>query len=304
MMTDASVSWRVRWRRRIVRLVRSVVVIYLLVALVIALVQKRLIFPGAATHGTADSVISPTAGSELVQLKTAEGIPCVGLFFKVPLEGGATQPVGGARKLTLIYFYGNAMCLNDAQDDCRGFAALGVNVLGVEYPGYGMAGGTASEKNCYAAAEAAYQYVLTRPDVDVHRIVPTGWSLGGAVAMDLAARHGDDVERHICGVMTFSTFTSMADVGQYHYPFLPVSLLLTERFDSLGKVGKIRVPLLIGHGEKDEVAPFAMAGRLAAAAGGPVTRLTVAEAGHNDFFVVGEEAVKGAVGRFLAERAR
>jgi uncharacterized protein len=292
-------TWRQWGWRVMVRVGRVVLLAYVVVLILFSVMQTRLVFPGMATQGTAESVVSPPAGSELVRLMTAEGVPLVGLFFKARLGSGVVDPEGGKRA-TMIYFYGNAMCLKDAVEDCEGFSRLGANVLGVEYPGFGMAGGEASEGNCYAAAEAGYRYVLGRGDVDGGKIVPCGWSLGAAVAIDLAARHAG--EGHVCGVITFSAFTSMVEVGRYHYPFLPVSGMLRHRFDSVGKMGRVTVPVLIGHGEKDEIVPFEMAGRLAAAAaaGGPVKRLNVAGAGHNDFFEVGGEQVNAAVRLFLS----
>jgi pimeloyl-ACP methyl ester carboxylesterase len=291
-------TWRQRVRGIMVRVGRTVLLAYVVVLIVFEVMQTRLVFPGMATQGTAESEVSPPPGSELVRLTTAEGVPTVGLFCKARLGDGAVDPAAGKRA-TMIYFYGNAMCLKDAVEDCEGFSRLGGNVLGVEFPGYGMAGGEASEKNCYAAAEAGYRYVLGRGDVDGKLIVPCGWSLGAAVAIDLAARH--EGEGHICGVMTFSAFTSMVEVGRYHYPMLPVSTMLRHRFDSVGKIGRVKVPLLMGHGERDEIVPFAMAERLAKAAGGPVTRLNVPMAGHNDFFEVGEEQVNTAVRSFLSK---
>ncbi len=91
----------------------------------------------------------------------------------------------------------------------------------------------------------------------------------------------------------------MVDVGQYHYPIFPVSLLLHHRFDSEKKIASVRVPILICHGQLDNIAPCPMSDRLANAAGGPVTRLTVPDAGHNDFFYVAEEQINRTVAAFL-----
>src|SRR5271165_3087242 len=92
--------------------------------------------------------------------------------------------------------------------------------------------------------------------------------------------------------MTFCTFTSMAEMGQYHYPMFPVKLMLTQRFESEGKMGKIKVPMLIGHGCKDSIVPYRMSERLAKAAGGRVVRLSCEGADHNDFFDVAGEALE------------
>jgi fermentation-respiration switch protein FrsA (DUF1100 family) len=101
----------------------------------------------------------------------------------------------------------------------------------------------------------------------------------------------------------FSTFTSMAEMGRRLVPFLPVSLLLRHRFDSLAKIAKLDCPTLIGHGRRDQVIPFAMADRLAEAAKGPVTRVTIDGADHNDFFGVGGSRVLIPFREFLERSA-
>ena len=116
--------------------------------------------------------------------------------------------------------------------------------------------------------------------------------------MDLAARHP------VAGLATFSTFTSMTAMAQRLFPYLPARLLLRHRFDSLGKLGKVGCPMLIGHGRADRIIPFAMADQLARAAPGPVTRVTIAAADHNDFFDVGGERVEAALQRFIEQVPR
>jgi len=289
-------TWKQRQKRTAYRVARTLVLSYVVVAILFYALQTRLIFPGASTQGSADAVVDPPPRTELLTLRAAEGTRIVALFGK----GLDSPPEKSAAAPTILYFYGNAMCLKDALGEFQQFRKLGANVLAVEYAGFGMSGGEAGEQGCYAAAEAGYQHLLQRTDINPHKIVAAGWSLGGAVAIDLARRHAD--EGHICGVMTFSAFTSVADIGRYHYPGVPVSLLLKHRFLSEEKVGHIGVPLLIGHGRHDEIAPYFMSDRLAAAAergGVKVTRLTLEDAGHNDFFSVGESAIDQAVAKFL-----
>ncbi|MGN6367164.1 MAG: alpha/beta hydrolase [Phycisphaerae bacterium] len=280
--------------RRLRSLAWKILRIYLLVVLVLALFQKKLIFIGASTQGTPEAQVSPV-DAELLRLHTTDTppVPIAALF------GKAINPANPATAPTLLWFYGNAMCMNDALPEFLLFRRLGCNVLLVDYTGYGMSGGEASEQGCYDAAETAYQYLLTRPDIDRQRLVPAGWSLGGAVAIDLAARHADDP--HIAAVMTFSTFTSMADVAQHHYPFAPVKLLLTQRFDSEQKLPRIHVPILIGHGRRDAIVPFALSDRLANAAAGKVTRLISPAADHNDFFDIAANDVTRTAATFLQD---
>src|SRR5947207_11496100 len=139
-----------------------------------------------------------------------------------------------------------------------------MNVLIPEYPGYGLSDGQASEKGCYAAAVAAYEYLVGRPDVDPSQIFVAGHSLGGAVAIDLASR------RKVAGLITLSAFTTTRDMGAKVSPWLlrwaVPSVLSRCKFDNLEKMRSVSCPILLIHGTADTLVPFEMAERLAAAA--------------------------------------
>jgi fermentation-respiration switch protein FrsA (DUF1100 family) len=288
-------SWKQRVKRQTVRLVKLLAIAYVVVGLMLAAFQTKLIFIGASTQGTEAAVVDPPPISELVHLRAADGTRIEGLFGR-SVDGEAAA----LRRPTVLFFYGNAMCMKDAVDNFHIFRHAGVNCMIVDYEGFGMSGGKPSEAGCYAAAEAAYQHLLMRTDIDTKNIVPAGWSLGAAVAIDLAARHAG--EGRVSGVMTFSAFTSMVDTAQHHYPIFPVSLLLVHRFDSVSKIGKVDVPLLMGHGRLDDIVPLGMHERLVKAARGPVTEVVLDDAGHNDFFDADEEQLEKAVKGFLDGR--
>lgn len=287
-----------RARRIALRIARSAILMYVLVCVIMFFVQRYLIFPGSLRHGTADTLVQPDAGSELVHLKNPAGIPLTGLFSKRDARAG--DPAA-ARWPTVIYFYGNGESMNDALGQSDMFRQMGANCMLVDYAGFGMSDGSACERGCYDAAEAAYQYVLTRPEADSHRIIAAGWSLGAAVAIDLAWRHQGD--HGIAGLMTFSGFTSMVEMGKRNYPFLPVSLMLRDRFMSIEKIREIRIPYFLGHGRIDPAIPYADSDALADSfGGGPalLTRFTAPTAGHNDFFESGGAALHDAIPKFLA----
>ncbi|MDR3632820.1 MAG: alpha/beta hydrolase [Isosphaeraceae bacterium] len=283
---------RTRVRRGLIRLLRLGLVLYVLVAAVLFSLQTRIIFPGSATQGDPSAVVRPRPGEELVRLKTAQGDSIVALFGPALRADGVIDPQA-AHQPTVLYFYGNGMCLRDTDDEFQRLRRLGFNVLIPEYAGYGMSGGSAGESGCIATADAAYDHLLTRKDVDPARIVAAGWSLGGAVAIDLAAR------RPVAGLVSFCTFTSLPDMARRDFPFLPARLLLRHRFDNASKIARVTCPILLGHGRRDELIPFAMSDRLAALARSPVTRLTIDDAGHNDFYDAGGQRVFEAVRRFV-----
>lgn len=270
-------------------------VVYVGILVVFAALQVRLIFPGADTQGKPSSVVHPEPGTELVSLTTEHDEKIVALFGPALLPDGNPHPDPRLRP-TLLYFYGNAMCLKDAMFEFEHFRRLGLNVMIPEFVGYGMAAGTPSETGCRDTAEAAFAHLQGRKDINPRKIVTGGWSLGGAVAVDLASR------KPVAGLIAFSTFTSMADMSRRSFPFLPASLLLRHRFDCEAKMSHITCPILLGHGRKDDLVPASMLDRLAAAANkAPVMKFVVDDAGHNDFYAIGQEQIFQAMGRFLAQ---
>jgi pimeloyl-ACP methyl ester carboxylesterase len=171
---------------------------------------------------------------------------------------------------------------------------LGNNVIVSDYLGYGMSSGQPSEAGCYAAAEAVWNHVITRPDIDQERIVPMGWSLGAGAAIELAST------RKVAGLAIFSPFTSVADMARRVLPIFPTSLLLRHRFDNESKLPSVECPILIMHGTRDMIIPFEMSQRLAKIAGDRATFVPVEGADHNDLFDVGGPEMFQTIHGFVA----
>jgi pimeloyl-ACP methyl ester carboxylesterase len=259
--------------------------------------QTSLIFPGKDSQGRASATVVPPAHAELASVTTVDGDRTVALFGPALSKEG-TPLADASSRPTILFFYGNGDSLRATSrylfDE---FRRLGANVCIPEYVGYGMSTGEAGEQACYATADAAYDYLLGRSDVDPSKIVAAGWSLGAAVAVDLASR------RPVAGLAMFSAFTSMSDMAREVYPFLPgITLVLKHRFENLAKIARVSCPIVVGHGTSDRTIPSAMSERLVAAATSPVSYLPIEGAAHNDFFGVGGPAVYGAL-RGLVERA-
>jgi len=274
------------------RIARTLAATYLGFAAVMFSLQSRIIFPGHDTQGQHFAEVRPRPGTELVRLKTQQGVSIVALYGPAKTADGRPDPKAAERP-TLLYFYGNAMCLKHAESDFEHFRRLGVNVMIPEFVGYGMSGGSPSERGCQATADSAYDYLVNTRAVRPDRIVVGGWSLGGAVAVDLASR------KSVAGLIMFCTFTSGVDMAHRIVPVLPASLLLRHRFDNLRKIPSVTCPILIGHGRDDRIVPFEMGQRLTAAAKAPVTTLWIDGADHNDFFDVAGRRVDAAIARFI-----
>ncbi len=263
--------------RTIFRTLRVGGVAYLCAMALVYWIQEKLIFPGALSQGRPDCAPRTGPGIERLQLTTPEGEHVAGIMAQALDRDGRVDPEA-ARSPTILYFYGNGMCLADSEPLIDRFRRLGFNVISVDYLGYGASSGKPSERGCRSAALAAYDEIVTRQGVDPSRLIIVGWSLGGAVAIDLASR------KPAAAVAVFSSFTSMAEMSRLRMPIFPVSMLLRHPFDSIGKIRSIQAPFLIGHGRQDSVVPFAMGPRLAQAAAGHVETLWIEEADHNDFF--------------------
>jgi uncharacterized protein len=257
--------------------------------------QAGFIFPGRATQGKPESEITVRTDAELVTLTSSSGQTIKALFGKAlrpngtPLENAPSRP-------TILFFYGNAMCLDQMRGQHSEFRRMGFNVLIPEYIGFGLSSGSASERACYETADAAFTHLQNRSDIDPAKIVAAGWSLGGAVAIDLASK------KPVAGLAAFSTFTRIAAMGNVAFPFYPtpvVNLIVTHRFESVKKIPAITCPILIGHSRGDSIIPFYMADQLADAAKSPVTRVSIDKPDHNDFFGGGGARVSGAITEFI-----
>lgn len=286
---------RSRLRRWTKYLLQVLVLSYVGVALIMFAIQDKFIFPGSATtQGQHDCIVSPGVGYEILSLPTTDGGKVAAIFGKALQPNG--QPFEDIHdRPSVIYFYGNGACMAYSTDVFDHLRRLGVNVIIPDYEGYGMSPGKPSESGCYAAADASYNYLLSQPGLDRDKIITMGWSLGGAVAIDLASR------KPIVGIITVSAFTNMAAVAHQLIPWLPVSLILKYRFDSDRKLAGMSCPILIVHGMQDDLVPFKMAAGLAAAAKGKVTRYNIQGGGHNDIFDVGGQALLGEIDKFLSQ---
>ena len=255
------------------------------VAVVLALIwtmQRRLIyFPVSGVPAPGEIGLSDVEG---VTFETTDGLSLSAWFFSTS---------GPSPHVTVLVFNGNA-----GNRAYRGPLAAALQrhrfqVLLVDYRGYGGNPGAPSKNELAADARAAPADLAGRSDVDLSRLVYFGESLGTAVAVDLA------VEQPPAALVLRSPFTSLGDVGQHHYPFLPVRLLLRDRFSAIDQIRRIRVPLLIIAGGHDRIVPIDNTRRLYEAATAPKTLLVLADADHNDYELLAGDEMIQAIVRFL-----
>jgi uncharacterized protein len=203
-------------------------------------------------------------GVREVMLSTEDGLSL--LSWYLPSRPG--RPV-------IAYFHGNGGHIGYRAERLLRFAREGYGVLMVEYRGYGGNPGAPTEEGFYADGRAAFAF-LDREGVAANRLVLYGESLGSGVAVALAVQH------EIGALILEAPPTSVAEVAQCHFPYVPASRMVIDRFDSLSRIGKVKAPLLVLHGERDRVVPVRFGRALLNAALEPKEGWFAPEAGHED----------------------
>jgi fermentation-respiration switch protein FrsA (DUF1100 family) len=197
-----------------------------------------------------------------------------------------------ARPPTVIVFSGNAGNRALRAPLAAALRDAGIQSLLLDYRGYGGNPGSPSEEGLALDARAARRYMANRPDVDVKRIVYFGESLGSGPAVRLA------IEQPPLALILRSPYTSLVDLGRLHYRFLPVGLLLRDRFPSLERIPRVRCPVLIIAARGDTIVPASQSERLHAAVTAP-KRLLVLDGDHNDYELLAGPRLIAAVVDFL-----
>ncbi|MDQ3803798.1 MAG: alpha/beta hydrolase [Acidobacteriota bacterium] len=226
-------------------------------------------------------------GGEDVWFETADGSRLHGWFVRA-----AAQPAAA----TVVYFHGNGGNISYVGWVGEQLAARGFDVLLFDYRGYGRSEGSVSdERGIYEDADAAYDFAVRGRGAPPGRVVLYGQSLGTAAAVDVAARKP-------CGALVLeSGLSSAGDMARTILPWLPrpVARLTRNKFDSVGKLPRVGCPVLVAHGDRDEVIPAEQGRALHAAAPEPKRLHIVPGAGHNDLTAVGGAKYMDAVADFI-----
>jgi uncharacterized protein len=183
------------------------------------------------------------------------------------------KPPGPPRAL-VIYFPGNAEEATSQAAEANRYGERAVLLM--NYRGYGESGGKPGERALVSDAIELHDWATRRTDIDPARVAVHGRSLGSGVAVQLAAA------RPVRAVLLTSPFESLAAMAGAHYPWLPTSLLLRHRFDSLSLAPGLRMPAIFLVAQRDTLVEPAHSHRLADAWGGPTQRLSFEGRGHND----------------------
>lgn len=192
-------------------------------------------------------------------------------------------------KPVIVYFHGNSGALRLGVPRFRKLIGSGIGLVALEYRGYGGNPGTPTERGLIADGDAAYAFAAAH--YPASRIVLWGQSLGSGVAVAIAAK------RPVDRLILEAPFTSAAALAALHYPYIPVRLLMKDQFHSDRRIRKVTAPLLILHGMRDQVTPYAMGERLFELANKPKHIVRFLDGGHDDLDANG---ALYAVAQFLA----
>jgi fermentation-respiration switch protein FrsA (DUF1100 family) len=263
------------------RFILVVVTCYALLVAVVYFMQGRMLYlpdlPGRTlTHSPAD------AGMDYhdVFIKTIDEVMLHGWF------------VGEQSSRVVLFFHGNAGNISHRLDSIRQFRDLGLAVFIIDYRGYGQSEGRTTERGLYRDADAAWRYLTEDRGIAAANIIVFGRSLGASVASRLAGQHEP------LALIVESSFTSVPDIAQDLYPWLPARWLSRLRHATRDYIQDVYCPVLVVHSRDDEIIPFHHGEAIFASANEPKTLLEI-RGTHNDGFLRDERRYMEGLRTFL-----
>lgn len=224
--------------------------------------QRAILFPVPTADRTAPAAAGFPEAEEHV-LTTSDGEKVI--VWHVPAKPG---------RAVVLFFHGNGDFLAGLVGRFKAITADGTGLVALSYRGYAGSSGAPSEDGLLRDAVVAYSFAAAR--YDARRIVAWGFSLGTGVAVAVASEHP------VGKLILEAPFTSIVDVAASHFPFIPVRLLMRDRFRSDERIAQVTAPLLIVHGAQDPTIPIAFGERLFALAHEPKQFVRIPGGGHDD----------------------
>ena len=218
-----------------------IVFFYVLLLTLVFFFQRNLLYHPSVDNYLKNQIVRVPTEIEKVEITTNDKIDLIGWFYNQDLE----------KFKTILFFHGNAGSLENRTYKLNHFKNLNVNFLIIAWRGFNGNEGQPNEMGLYADARSAIKW-LSAKGIKEQNIIIYGESLGTGVAVEVAQN------KDYAGVILESPFTSMVNMGKKYYPFFPVGLLLKDKFESYKKINKVSVPVLVLHGKKDKIVPFAM----------------------------------------------
>ena len=220
------------------QLILIIFLIYSLFLFFLYFYQKKLLYHPNENNYFEDKL---SVDIEKVKITTADNIELLGWFHEKSLKDFKT----------LIFFHGNAGTLENRIHKLNHFQDMNINFLIIAWRGFSGNKGKPSEKGLYEDGKSAIDWLIKK-GLNEKDIILYGESLGTGIATHLAQN------KDFAGVVLETPFTSMVDVAKTFYPYIPINLLLKDKFENYKKITYINSPILIMHGELDQIVPFSM----------------------------------------------
>jgi pimeloyl-ACP methyl ester carboxylesterase len=254
----------------------TLVLVYVLLVVLAWKLQDRLAFPAPRSALPLPSSLGIFDG-RTVSVTAADSVVLRGWYLPPH-----PAPDKAERAPAIIWFYGNMETVEGVAPSLHRFRPPGMGLLVLDYRGYGTSDGQASEAGVYLDSEAAWEYLLSRPEIDSARIGVYGRSIGSAVALHLAT------ERPVRALVLDSPLSNAREMARLHYRFLP-TFMARLVLDNLSRAERLTIPLIVFHGTEDRITPIDM-GRRVAELGRAEEIIEIPGAGHNDTHYVGGDA--------------
>jgi len=224
------------------QIILIIFLIYSFVLVFLYFYQRNLLYHPNENNYSDDKI---TVNIEKVNIKTSDNINLLGWYHEKNLK----------EFKTLIFFHGNAGSLENRIHKLNHFKDMNVNFLIIAWRGFSGNSGEPSENGLYKDGKSAIDWLIKK-GISEQKLILYGESLGTGVAVHLAQN------RNFSGVILETPFTSMIDAAKTFYPYIPVKLLLKDKFENYKKIKNINSPILIMHGEADQIVPFSMGKKL------------------------------------------
>ena len=227
----------------------TIFIIYFLVLVFLYFYQRNLLYHPNENNYSGDKI---SVDIEKVKIQTADNIELLGWYHEKNLKDYKT----------IAYFHGNAGSLENRIHKLNHFQDMNINFLIIAWRGFNGNKGKPSERGLYVDGKSAIDW-LKKKGVDEKNLILYGESLGTGIATHLAQN------KDYAGVILETPFTSMIDAAKNFYPYVPINLLLKDKFENLKKIKNVSAPILVMHGEVDKIVPFSMGKKIYEIANNP-----------------------------------
>ncbi|MBS56540.1 MAG: alpha/beta hydrolase [Rickettsiales bacterium] len=246
----------------------SSIILYIFLGLILYILQRRILFnkSGIPKHPSEYGLYSVKE----ILIQTQDGIDLLSWYC----EGDKKLPL-------LLYFHGNSFDIGERAYRIKKYIDENWNVLIVSWRGFSGNKGFPNEQNLYLDAEATLKWIKNNTNFKLKEIVVYGESLGTGVAVEIGTRY------QFYSIILEAPFTSIPDIAQKRYKIYPVKYLVKDKFDNYSKINKLKSPLLIISGKKDEIIPHSHSLKLLKRANEIKKGVFVDEAMHNNLYDFG-----------------